>query len=157
MDGNMTLGELIDWLEKQDQTLIVKDGFGSPHSDRGSYDELAFTPEPKTTIGEMLSYAKSAEGCVFEGWKGGDFLMTRETPVYIGECGTCGEEITQTHLKYWLLSARDAEWQARVDRLEAALTRISTGVENGQSFSGTDCADIARAALAESEKWKESQ
>lgn len=30
MLGNMTLGKLIEWLEAQDQDLIVKDGFGSP-------------------------------------------------------------------------------------------------------------------------------
>ena len=106
MYGNMNLGELIDWLEKQDQELIVKDGFSSPHSDRGSYDELAFTPEPEAKISDMLINAKSADGRTFEGWKGGDFTMSRSTPVYIGRYGECGEEITQTHFKYWLLSGR---------------------------------------------------
>jgi hypothetical protein len=106
MLGNMTLGNLIDWLEKQDQELIVRDGFGSPHSDRGSYDELAFTPEPESKIADMLAYAKSADGGTFEGWKGGDFTMSRSTSVYIGRYGECGEEITQTHFKYWLLSGR---------------------------------------------------
>ena len=106
MYGNMNLGELIDWLEKQDQELIVKDGFSSPHSDRGSYDELAFTPEPEAKISDMLTHAKSADGGTFGGWKGGDFTMSRSTSVYIGHYGECGEEITQTHFKYWLLSGR---------------------------------------------------
>lgn len=106
MYGNMNLGELIDWLEKQDQELIVKDGFSSPHSDRGSYDELAFTPKPEAKIADMLKYAKSADGATFTGWKGGDFKMDRSTSVYIGEYGICGDEITQKHFKYWLLSGR---------------------------------------------------
>ena len=106
MYGNMTLGDLIDWLEKQDQELIVKDGFGSPHSDRGSYDELAFAPESEAKISDMLKHARSADGRTFTGWKGGEYRMSRLTPVYIGEYGSCGEEITQTHFKYWLLSGR---------------------------------------------------
>ncbi len=32
--------------------------------------------------------------------------------------------------------------------LVEALKRIAQGIEGGQSFSGTDCAEIARAALA---------
>jgi hypothetical protein len=104
MYGNMALGDLIDWLEKQDRKLIVKDGFGSPHSDRGSYDELAFTPEPEAKIADMLKYAKSADGETFTGWKGGEYKMSRSTPVYIGNNGECGEEITQIHFKYWLVT-----------------------------------------------------
>lgn len=106
MYGNMTLGDLIDWLEKQDQNMIVKDGFGSPHSDRGSYEELAFTPRPEAKISDMLASAKSAVGGTFTGYKGGDFKMGRHTPVYIGEWGDCGDEITPIHFKYWLLSGR---------------------------------------------------
>lgn len=105
MYGNMTLGDLINWLEAQDQNLIVKDGFGSPHSDRGSYEELAFDPKPEAKISEMLTFAKSADGATFGGWKGGEYKMGRHTSVYIGEYGSCGEEITQIHFKYWLLSA----------------------------------------------------
>jgi hypothetical protein len=104
--GNMTLGDLIDWLEKQNPLLVVKDGFSSPHSDRGSYDELAFSPEEETTIGKMLGYALSADGATFTGYKGGDFKMGRHTSVYIGSYGSCGDEITPIHFKYWLLTGR---------------------------------------------------
>lgn len=97
---------LIEWLKSQDQDLIVKDGFGSPHSDRGAYEELAFDPAPEASIGEMLKHAKSAVGKSFQGWKGGDFEMNEHTPVYIGEYGDCGEGITNIHFKYWLLTGR---------------------------------------------------
>lgn len=102
MMGNMTLGQLIEWLEQQDQDLIVKDGFSTPHSDRGSYDELAFCPETESKISDMLRNAKSAVGATFTGWKGGKYKMNEYTPVYIGNSGVCGEEITTTHFKYWL-------------------------------------------------------
>jgi hypothetical protein len=106
MYANMTLGALIDWLEHQDQDLIIKDGFGSPHSDRGSYDELAFDPMPEAKISDMLKYAKKSLGSYFQGWKGGDFKMEEYTSVYIGEYGECGDAITPTHFKYWLLTGR---------------------------------------------------
>lgn len=104
MMGNMTLGRLIRWLEQQDPVMIVKDGFSTPHSDRGSYDELAFTPKSKAKIGDMLKHAKSALGATFTGWKGGKYTMEKDTSVYIGEEGECGEEITSITLKYWLLT-----------------------------------------------------
>lgn len=102
----MKLGELICWLENQDQDLIVKDGFSSPHSDRGYYENLAFTPEPTAKISDMLKYAKSADGITFFGWKGGEYRMDLHTTVLIGEWGDCGDMITPLHFKYWLLSAK---------------------------------------------------
>lgn len=107
MYGNITLGDLIDWLEKQNPNLVVKDGFGSPHSDRGSYEELAFDPVEETTFGAMLDHAQSAVGSTYTGWKGGDFVMDRSTPVLIGEYGNCGDEICEIHFKYWLLTAHE--------------------------------------------------
>lgn len=104
--GNMTLSDLIKWLEKQDPDLRVKDGFGTPHSDRGSYDELAFAPKPTAKLGDMLKNAKSAVGSTFTGWKGGDYTMGEHTSVYIGEHGECGDEITPITFKYWLLTAK---------------------------------------------------
>lgn len=106
MYANMTLGALIEWLEGQDPEMVVKDGFGSPHSDRGDYSELAFTPEPEAKIADMLANARRALGGTFEGWKGGEFTMGEHTPVYIGNYGECGEEITSTHFKYWLLTGK---------------------------------------------------
>jgi hypothetical protein len=104
--NSTTLGDLINWLEKQDPFLWVPDGFSEPHTDRGDYSELAFNPESLARIGEMLTQAKSAVGETFEGWKGGDFQMSERTPVYIGHFGECGEPITITHFKYWKLTAQ---------------------------------------------------
>jgi hypothetical protein len=108
MYNHTHLRDLITFLETQDPESTVKDGFGEPHSDRGSYDELAFDPKPEAKIEDMLRYAKGAVGETFEGWKGGDYTMDLDTPVYIGEYGTGGDPITPTHFKYWALTATKA-------------------------------------------------
>jgi hypothetical protein len=105
MLNNTTLGDLIKALEAMDAESTVMDGFGSPHSDRGNYSELAFSPLHTAKVGDMLAHARSAVGAVFTGWKGGEFQMDIETPVYIGEYGDCGDPITPTHFKYWALTA----------------------------------------------------
>jgi hypothetical protein len=105
----MTLEELIEGLASMDQNIVVEDGFSSPHSDRGDYSELAFTPENTAKISDMLAHAKSALGSTYEGWKGGHFTMHKYTPVHIGEYGTCGEEITSSHFKLWQLTGRVEE------------------------------------------------
>ena len=105
MSNHTTLGDLIAFLETQDPKMTVMDGFGSPHSDRGSYYDLAFDPLAVATIGDMLDHAKGAVGATFEGWKGGDYTMDLDTLVYTGGYGVCGEPITPTHFKYWALTA----------------------------------------------------
>jgi hypothetical protein len=103
----MYLEDLINFLKEQDPKLIVNDGFGYPHSDRGSYENLAFDPVEKTTFGEMLKHADSAVGKTFKGWKGGDFKMDLYTSCYIGKYGECGEPITSAHFKLWKLTAEE--------------------------------------------------
>lgn len=103
--GHLTLGELVDWLASKDPDMVVKDGLGEPHSDRGDYCGLSFEPVYETTIGDMLDNARFAIGKVFEGWKGGDFKMDEGSYVFIGEYGECGEPITKMHFKYWELCA----------------------------------------------------
>lgn len=101
----MQLKNLIKWLERQDPSATVKHGFGSPHSDRGDYSELAFSPVESTTFGEMLAHAKSALGATFQGWKGGYFIMYEYTPCHIAEYGDTGEPITSAHIRLWELTA----------------------------------------------------
>ena len=97
----MTLGELISWLENQPQEKEVVMGFSTPHSDRGSYENLAFTPKNRAVIGDMLGYAREALGSTYYGWKGGDFTMHEHTEVYIGNYGECGEAINSAHFMLW--------------------------------------------------------
>lgn len=89
----MTLGELIEFLEKRDPNKVVKLGFYHPHSYRGYYDQVAFIPVSDTTIGEMLKEARSALGTTYTGWKGGEFTMGAYTDCWIAEWGCCGDAI----------------------------------------------------------------
>lgn len=97
----MVLIELIEWLEKQDRNAVVPNGFSSPHSDRGYYHNLAFTPQSESRIQDMLAHAKGALGRTFEGYKGGQYTMGEHTEVFIGEYGECGEEINSYTIRYW--------------------------------------------------------
>ena len=99
----MILEDLIAELELLPSDKLVRDGFGEPMSWRGSYDELAFDPVDETTIGKMLEYAKSADGSVYTGYKGGEFQMNCDTDVHIAGYGECGEPITSAHIKLWSL------------------------------------------------------
>lgn len=89
----MYLKELIEFLEQQDPSITVPMGFSSPHSYRGSYDCLAFEPTENVKVKDILKDAKDALGSVYNGWKGGKFLMDKYTHVYLARWGETGEEI----------------------------------------------------------------
>jgi hypothetical protein len=97
----MNLVDLITELARRDPRTVVKDGFGSGHSDRGDYSNAAFKPVAETTYGEMLRNAKALLGTHQTGWKGGEYMMGGWADVHIGEWGACGEEITRHHFLYW--------------------------------------------------------
>lgn len=111
----MTLGELIKKLEavepKQgddEQSVVFDFEFLAPttlDSWRGSYDELAigwtyrgYAPEGcpdhngsnDTKLTGFLKELKDAVGKTFEGWKGGDFVMTETTPIWVANPGNTG-------------------------------------------------------------------
>lgn len=99
----ITLGQLIDMLERvEDKRKGVCFEFadlppGDLHSWRGSYDELSIglTRSPYqadyVTVENWLPILKAAVGQSFTGWKGGEFVMTEDTPVWVAEWGTSGE------------------------------------------------------------------
>lgn len=100
------LGELIEWLEKQDPKREVVCGFGAPMSYRGYYDQVAFAPVDKTTFGEMLQHAKAALGATFIGYKGGEYTMHEYTDCWIAEYGeTGGDCIGPNMMRLWLRCA----------------------------------------------------
>lgn len=99
----MTLGELILALEKMPQDLVVSRGFCDPHSDRGFYDDLAFTPTEDVTVASVLACAREAVGKSYGGYKGGEYVMGLHTTVFLGRWGEMGEEITEATLRAMLL------------------------------------------------------
>lgn len=102
------LKDLIDFLETLHPDLVVPFGFGEPHSFRGYYEDVAFTPVENARVGDMLEYARSALDRTFHGYKGGDYTMHEYTDCWISEYGTSSgaDKIGQTMFKYWTLYAK---------------------------------------------------
>ena len=60
---------------------------------RGSYCELALnfkTEGEKLTVTAFLQMLKDTIGKTLEGYKGGDFLMSKHTPVWVANYGNSG-------------------------------------------------------------------
>lgn len=90
----MTLGELIDRLEQLPPDMMI-DGLCRPHSYRGYYSDLAFEYNGKMPVHEAIQVCRSCMGEIFEGYKGGDFCMGRDTPVWRAFYGSCGNRIME--------------------------------------------------------------
>jgi hypothetical protein len=86
----MTLGALMNRLKELPPDLLI-DGLARPHSYRGYYSDLAFEPSGnRRTTAETLAMCQECMGQVFQGYKGGDFMMGATTPVWIAEYGCSG-------------------------------------------------------------------
>lgn len=89
--SQMTLGRLIKKLSTYSPDHKIAN-ICEPHSYRGYYIDLAFEMDDSTsTVGEVL---KMLQGCfleTFEGYKGGEFTMDKDTPIWIASWGCTGE------------------------------------------------------------------
>ncbi len=89
---HLTLGKLIKSLESTNAEFLVEcsDGRtpGQPNSYRGYYSDLAF--EPKTeeiTVRALLELCMETLDSTLEGYKGGDFVMDKKTPLWVSPWG----------------------------------------------------------------------
>jgi hypothetical protein len=108
----MQLGGLIKYLEKENPDEEIRFDFGymlptTLDSWRGVYAELAlgYTPldevEDRPTVGSLLAECRRALGKSFYGYKGGDFLMTSDTAVWVDNYSECSNtEITHLSSDY---------------------------------------------------------
>jgi hypothetical protein len=90
----MTLGKLLDALYTMDPMMGIQIS-GEPHSYRGYYEDLAFEPTVVVyTIATIISrIEKTCMGQVFHGYKGGEFAMHRNTPLWIANYGSTGQKL----------------------------------------------------------------
>lgn len=100
---HLTLGALIRALEAASPEIVVAFSSGGhptgPHSYRGYYSDLSFKPQSATvTAAELLAICRGALGETFEGYKGGDFVMTERTPLWRAPYGDCGDAIVSANL-----------------------------------------------------------
>lgn len=98
----MTIKEILDKLEKANKDLPVfltntlsVELTGEVHSWRGDYSQLALgydlygRVEKPVTVGKLKDLLKSCIGKKFIGYKGGEFLMSKRTSVYLDNYGEC--------------------------------------------------------------------
>lgn len=96
-ETQLTLGRLIETLEAMPAGAVVAN-LGDAHSYRGYYVDLAFELSGGTRpAADLLREAKIAMGKVFEGYKGGEFVMGELTPLWVASYGCCGERLMATH------------------------------------------------------------
>jgi len=93
-ESQMTIGKLIQKLKSMDKNMMIQN-VSEPHSYRGYYSDLAFeslTGE-KSKVSEFLKMLEDSLGEIFTGYKGGDYLMEEDTPVWVAEYGSCVKKL----------------------------------------------------------------
>ncbi len=96
------LGNLIEDLKKyKDEFLQVEFDDGSIPKDfeswRGSYCELAlgYSDNGECYSSELFRKAFNTNGSMYEGYKGGEFIMDLDTPIHQANYGESGEKINK--------------------------------------------------------------
>jgi hypothetical protein len=95
---HLTLGQAIESLGKLDPSMPLEADIGggvdNVCSYRGYYSDLSMEPcENVGTVGFALKILRDALGRHFTGYKGGEFLMSEDTPLWLAEYGDCGRAI----------------------------------------------------------------
>jgi hypothetical protein len=92
-ETQMTLGELISALAAMPPDAQVAH-LCRAHSYRGYYSDLAFEQDAGTRPAvDLLNDCRAAMGEVFEGYKGGDYVMGALTPLWVASFGKCGDKL----------------------------------------------------------------
>ncbi len=97
---HLTLGQLVSKLQATGPECSVRYDFeddsgpGSLHSYRGYYSDLSLGFADVMSVKELLERCNNAWGTAFEGYKGGQFVMANDTPLWAAQYGCCGRAIT---------------------------------------------------------------
>lgn len=99
-DYHLTLGGLIKKLGSlSDEKFVVfssGENVGKEMSYRGYYSDLSFeTQEKSKTVKQFKKQCENALGNTYTGYKGGDFRMDKNTPLWKAEYSWCGEAIME--------------------------------------------------------------
>jgi len=106
VEYHLTSGEAIEQLRKLQPTHRVTFDYdedvspGDVDSYRGYYEDLAVEPtESPVQVSTFLSVLEAALGETFTGYKGGDFVMDKDTPLWVAKWGDVGRAVTGLHLE----------------------------------------------------------
>ena len=106
-ETQITLGKLINKLESMSPDTVIH-GLGELDSYRGYYCDLAFDPDcEKISAGDLLKQCRGAMGEIFEGYKGGEYAMHANTPLWVAEYGECGKKLVDVLDSGEVITAED--------------------------------------------------
>lgn len=95
--GNMTIGEMLSVLKRKDQELDVMLDFvhfrpDGCHSYRGYYEDLAigYKAGGDMKVWQLVKLLDDASGQTFTGYKGGEYSMSSDTPVWVANHNEAG-------------------------------------------------------------------
>lgn len=127
----LTLGQIIKWVETQPEGQCFY-GLHMPHSYRGYYQCLAFTPSPETlSKAELLHRLRKGEGA-YDGYKGGIYRMTFDTECYLARYSETGTPMCMRWLEDELRVTVMPEGTARASRDAVADVQSETAVEEAR-------------------------
>lgn len=94
-ENQLTCGKLIEQLGSADPKALVKfdDGRspGELHSYRGFYQDLGVEPcKTEITVEQFLQELNNCLGKTYRGYRGGDYVMTKDCPVWEANWGSTG-------------------------------------------------------------------
>lgn len=89
---HLTLGKLVQKLEGHRRDYVLPTAYGSFNSYRGYYEDLSISPGSQyKTAGELYDAAMAALNKSFTGYKGGEFTMGPNTPLWLAHFGDCSD------------------------------------------------------------------
>lgn len=99
---HLTLGGLIDALGRNlnlEVAFDTGDGVGKDCSYRGYYSDLALDAGPIATCADLLKRLSGAIGKTYTGYKGGDYTMRHDTPLWFASYGNTGLAIVDAKVQ----------------------------------------------------------
>ena len=111
----MNLGQLREVFDNmEDKSFVFTEGFYTPHSYRGYYNELAFEPAANNQVRDIQEALEQAYTDAFTGYKGGTYEYSSTTSCHLSWIGEAGDE-TGDKLGH-VVAQMVAEYNSRVNK-----------------------------------------
>jgi hypothetical protein len=84
----ITIGDMLNFLESKDPDEILIHGFKNPHSYRGMYDCASVeVADHEVKVSSMIETCRELLSETFFGWKGGEYEYNEDTSLFFAERG----------------------------------------------------------------------
>lgn len=92
-DYHLCLGDFLSQLRDADPEATIP--LANPHSYRGYYSDLALEPTPGAPIKvwQLINQLSDVIDTELTGYKGGEFLMSADTPLWVAHYGCTGQAL----------------------------------------------------------------